>query len=121
METPVQQAHRLVHALEQLVEQEGMYLRGGYYDLAVEIRGRTAPVVEQLVRLGAEPGVGDLRARIEAVVNRSAGHATFLQEKMTELTAEIRQIQQARQRSTQVRPAYGRARTIALPRFQATG
>lgn len=121
METPLQQATRLLAALDQLIEQEGMYLRGGYYDLATEIRDRTEPLVRQLVRLEGQPGVTGLRPQIETFLTRSASHAAFLQEKMTELRQEISRTAQARQRTNQMRPAYAGTPVLVASRFQATG
>lgn len=121
METPAQKTGRLVGALEELIEQEGMYLRGGYYDLAVEVRERTAPLVEQLVRLARQPEAATWQPRIEVAVTRSQAHATFLQEKMDELRAELRQIEQARHRTVRVLPAYAPAARAIEPRFLAAG
>lgn len=121
METPNEFAARLFTALEELVGQEGMYLRGGHYDLAVESRQRAEPLVQQLTRLADEPGLTNFRPRIDFVLKLSAGHAAFLQEKLVEFAGEIRRIDQARHRTTQVAPAYAGSPRLNPPRFQATG
>ena len=121
METPGQTAARLLASLEELIEQEGMYLRGGFYDLAVETRERAAPFVQRLCATANLPDVAEHRPRIEALIRRSAGHATFLQEKIEELGVEIRRTDQARFRAVQMAPAYARASGTAAPRFQAAG
>lgn len=121
MEQPSQKASRLLTALEEMVEQEGMYLRGGFYDLAVELRQRTDPLVQDLAGLAGAPGVDELRPRVAAVLGRSACHDALLAMKMTELSDEIHRIDQARHRTAQVAPAYAAAPAPALPRFQAAG
>jgi len=121
METPDQAAARLLTALEDLIEQEGMYLRGGYYDLAAETRDRASPLVQQICATARLPDVGDYRPRIDALLTRSAGHAAFLADKLKELGAEIRRTDQARFRAMQMVPAYARSAGAAAPRFQAAG
>ena len=119
METPLQMAARLLTALDEMTEQEGMYLRGGYYDLAVEIRQRAEPLVRQLAGMAGLPGVGDLRRQVAAVLAHSERHAAFLREKLEELGAEIRRIDQARHRVAQVAPAYTRSPGAGTQHFQA--
>ena len=121
METPAQTATRLLGALQELTGQEGMYLRGGYYDLAADVRRRTAPLVEQLAALAGQPGLPDVRAEVRALVELSERHAAFMREKMSELGAEIRRTDQARQRVAQVVPAYGQPAAPAPKRFAAAG
>lgn len=121
METPIQMVARLLTALDELIEQEKMCLHGGYYERAVQIRERSAPIVDQLVKLAYAPGVDAFRPRVAAVVGRSARHAAFLQEKIEELGAEIRRINHARFRAAQVAPAYAPDSGGLAPRFQAAG
>ena len=121
METPAQTAARLLGALQELTEQEGMYLRGGYYDLAGDIRRRTAPLVQQLVALADQPGVQDFQAEVRTLVEQSERHSGFLREKMVELGAEIRRTDQARLRTAQVAPAYTHPAGAAVTRFEAAG
>src|SRR5882672_8490972 len=121
METPVQTADRLLTALEDLTEQEGMYLRGGYYDVAAETRQRAEPLVRQLTSLAGANGVDELRPRVAAMLTRSDRHAAFLREKLAELGVQMRHTDQARHRVARVAPAYSRPPGAALPRFQAAG
>ncbi len=121
METPVQMAARLLTALDELTEQEGMYLRGGYYDLAVETRQRAEPLVRRLTGMAGLPALGELRSQVAAVLEHSERHAAFLREKLEELGAEIRRIDQARHRVAQVAPAYSRSPGAGTPHFQAAG
>ena len=121
MENPVQLAARLLDALDELIEQEGMYLRGGYYDLAVEIRVRAEPLIRQLVSIAGEPGVSDFRPQVAAVIERSDQHDAFLQRKLEDLRAEMKRTEHARRRSAQIAPAYAHSSTTATPRFQAAG
>lgn len=121
METPVQQAARLLIALNELIDQEGMYLHGGSFDLAAEIRERAEPIVAKLVELSGLPGVRDFSPQVNAVVQRNARHSILLQEKMDELGAEIRRTDQARHRAAQLAPAYARAPGSVIPRFLAAG
>src|SRR4051812_29224004 len=101
METPLQCATRLLVALDELVTQEGTFLRAGSFGLAAEIRGRAGPVVARLVELSNFPGVSELRAKVIAIVERSSVHAAILDEKIAEFRAEIRRTDQARQRTNQ--------------------
>lgn len=119
METPAQQAARLLRALDELVGREGMFLRGGYYDLAAETRGRAAPLVQQLAGLAGQPGVEDSQPRVAALQARSADHAACISKKITELAAELRLIDQARHRVAQVAPAYTREPARGISRWQA--
>jgi len=122
MESPTQLAHRLLTSLEELIEQEGTYLRGGHYDLAVEVRERSEPLVSGLVGIAGLPGVGDLGPRVRVVVERSDQHGAYLQEKIQALGAELQRNDQARHRAAQVAPAYARRSPgSAAPRFQAAG
>ena len=121
METPAQTAARLLGALRELTAQEGMYLRGGYYDLAVDIRRRAAPLVQQLSALAGQPDVQSVQPEVRALVELGEAHAAFLRGKMAELGAEIRRTDQARQRLAQVVPAYAPPAGAALTRFEAAG
>lgn len=114
-------ATRLLTSLEQMTDQEGMYLRGGFYDLAVAVRQRADPLVRLLVELAGRPEVSGLRDRAIALVSQSDGHAVFLQSKMQELGQEIRRTDQARFRTAQLAPAYTQATEIAAARFEAAG
>ena len=121
METPVQHAARLLIALNELIEQEGLHLRAASYDQVLEIRHRTEPVVRQLVELSGQPGVNQLRVQVNELVERSAAHSRFLQERMDEVGAEIRRTDQARHRAAQLAPAYVRPPGVIVPRFLAAG
>ena len=121
METPVQCATRLLVAFSELIEQEGMYLRGGSFDLVAKIRERTGPIVRQLVELSSLPGVGNFRGQVAALLERSAQHSALLEEKMEEAVAEIRRTDRARHRAAQLAPAYVRSPDVVAPRFSAAG
>lgn len=120
METSVQQAARLLVALDEMIELEHGLLRGAAYDAATELRERAGPLVRRLVELSSLPGVGELAPRVNAVVERSTRHAALLQEKMEELGAEIRRTDQARHRAAQLAPVYSRPPGSVMPRFLAT-
>jgi hypothetical protein len=119
METPVQCAARLLAALNELVDREGMHLRAGSFDRALEVRKRTDPIVRRLVELAREPGVSEFRAEVMAVVERNALHAALLQDKMDEFSAELRRTDQARRRTAQLVPAYVRSTSGSKARFVA--
>ncbi len=121
MDTPVHKGERLLRALEELVELEGLYLRSGYYDLAGEVRDRASPLVAHLIELAPEPGCEVYRERVAIVIQHSQEHAELLQQKMDVMRREIGELAQARQRSGQVLPAYARRTPWALPRFLAAG
>src|SRR4051812_15910598 len=108
METPLQCAARLLVALDELVAQEGNYLRAGSFKLAAEVRGRTEPVVSRLVELSQSPGVSQLQGKVAAIVERSRQHGAMFEEKIIEFRGEIRRIDQARHRTNQLAPAYVR-------------
>jgi len=117
----VQTARRLLGALEDLVGHEGMYLRGGRYDLAAAVRGRLDPLVNQLVALSTAPGVSALQPRVAALVRLSEVHSTLMAEKQEEFAAEIKRTDRARHRAAQVAPAYVSGPAASVPRFQAAG
>ncbi len=121
METPVQQTARLLIALNELIEQEGVHLRADHFDLVGDIRQRTDPIVRQLVALAGLPGVAEFRLQVIAVVERSSHHARLLQARMEELGAEIRRTDQARHRAAQLAPIYVRSPGAAVPQFLAAG
>ncbi len=121
METPVQTTARLLAALDELTGQEGIYLRGGYYDLAMETRRRAAPLVRLLNEMAGKPGMEELRSQVTAVFVHSERHAAFLWEKLEALAAEIRRIDRARHRVAQIAPAYARSLVAEIPNFQAAG
>ena len=77
METPVQCAARLLAALNELVDREGVHLRAGSFDLALEVRKRTDPLVRRLVELAGEPGVDDFRTEVKWPRWWSATRPTF--------------------------------------------
>jgi hypothetical protein len=122
METPARKASRLLLALDELIAQEGMYLRAGYFDLAVETRERAEPLVQELVAMADMPGVSDYRPQVKALLENSDRHAAFIQEKLKELGAEIRRTDQALHLAHQMVPAYVRSAGAAVaPRLLATG
>ena len=121
METNLQCAARLLSALDDLVSQEGTYLRAGSFELAAEMRGRAGPVVERLVELSHFPGVSEMRAKVAAIVERSSHHSAILEEKMAGFRAEIQRTDQARHRTSQLAPAYVRPPDSKKQRFVAAG
>jgi hypothetical protein len=121
MEAADHRAARLLTALEELVTQEEMYFRGGYYDLIATGRQRSGPLVADLVGLANQPGVQALRPRVEALQGRMVRHDTLLQAKLDELQGEIQRVAQARRRAARLAPAYARPAGRFSPRFAATG
>ncbi len=121
METPFQCASRLLVALDELVAREGVYLRAGSFELAAKVRESAGPVVGRLVELSHFPEVAAMRARVMAIVERSRQHSLILEEKMTEFRAEMRRTDQARQRTSQLAPAYVRPPAAKNQRFVAAG
>jgi hypothetical protein len=121
VETPFQCAARLLAALDDLVTQEGMYLRAGSFELAAATRQRTSPIVERLVELSHFPAVAEMRTKVAAIVERSTEHAAILEEKIAEFRAEIRRTDQARHRTSQLAPAYVRPSAAKNLRFVAAG
>jgi len=121
MEAPVQTAARLLGALDELIDREGNFLRGGDYQQALQIRERSEPIVSALVRLAYAPGVSGFRPQVAAAIGRSAQHAAFLQEKMAQAGAEIQRLTIAHHRAAQLAPAYAPVPFGARPRFQAAG
>ncbi len=111
----------MLAALDELIAQEGMYLRGGYFDLAMETRERAEPLVQQLVAMAEMSGVTDYIPQVMALVERSDQHSAFIDGKLQELGAEIRRIDQAHHTAQQVVP-YARSTGQPAPsRFLATG
>ena len=121
MEAPVQTAARLLGALDELIEREGNFLRGGDYQQALDTRRRSEPIVSELVCLAYAPGVSDFRPQVAAAIGRSARHAAYLQEKMAQAGTEIQRLTLASHRAAQLAPAYAPAPVGVRPRFQAAG
>ena len=117
METPLKTANRLLAALGLLVDQEEMYLLGGYYERVAENRRRADPLVRQLVELAGSPGVSQLADRVAALLAQGQRHAAVMAEKMHDLDQEIRRTDQARHRTAQVAPAYKQAPRLEAGRF----
>lgn len=121
METPVQTAARLLGALEEMIGREEKYLQSRNYDLVVQLRERTDPLVRQLVGLSTEPGMSDFRSRVALLVGRSAKHSQILDEKMREVREQIKLADRARRQTTQLAPAYTQGSSPERPRFSAAG
>lgn len=119
MEAPAQQAARLLVALHELVEREGVFLRGGYYDLAVETRERTAPLIRQLAGLAGQPGLEAQQSRVAALQARCAEHENFIRAKIAELNEELQRVERARHRAAQVAPAYAQDPARGFARWRA--
>ena len=68
METPVQAGSRLLAALEELWTQEATLLQAREFNGACAVLERAVPLVHEVCRLAAEPGVASLRPEVAAAV-----------------------------------------------------
>jgi hypothetical protein len=106
METPLATATRLLTALEELVMQEAILIRTMDFVEAVEVRERTAPLVEKLCALAPDPAVAALRPRIDGLLERCGQNYHFLDGQLTRLQGELDRVTEARGRLRRVAPAY---------------
>ncbi|MDP2137101.1 MAG: hypothetical protein Q8J74_04535 [Candidatus Didemnitutus sp.] len=106
MSTPLQTAHRLLTALEDLVSQEAVSLRSLELAEAVQIAERAAPLVDELCALAAIAEVGSLRPRVEELVVQRRQSAVLLDSHLARLQGELHRIDEARRRLSRVAPAY---------------
>jgi len=107
METPHQNALRLIAALEDLARQEGVLLRSLDLVEAVQISERAAPLVEKLCALAVHPEVSALRPRVQELVAQRRRHSTLLDAHLARLQSELHRIDEARIRLARVAPVYG--------------
>jgi len=106
METPFQNALRLLSALEDLAGQESVLLRSLDLVEAVQISERAAPLVEKLCELALDPAVATLKPRVEELVSRRRRNAVLLDNHLARLQSELRRIDEARTRLSRVAPVY---------------
>ncbi|HET7536696.1 MAG TPA: hypothetical protein VFJ90_09595, partial [Candidatus Didemnitutus sp.] len=118
-ETPLQTATRLLAAFEDLVEREATAM--SEYDLAgaLGVAERLGPIVDRLVSLAAEPEVGSLRPRVQALLARRRQTEQHIDTQLVRLRTELGQISRARVRISRVAPVYGRAVISAESRLNA--
>ncbi len=113
-----QVAQRLLASLEDLASQEAVLLRSLDLVEAVQISERAAPLVEKLCALAADPDLTDLRPRIEDLVAQRRRNTVLLDSHLGRLQAELRRIDEARNRLARVAPVYHGGQPATLePRF----
>jgi hypothetical protein len=113
METSVQTGARLLAALEELWAQEATLLQAREFTGACAVLERAAPLVQQVCRLAAEPGMASLRPEVAALLTRREKNRLILEEQIAQMRRQMRQIEEARHRLARVAPAYGgTARTV---------
>jgi hypothetical protein len=106
METPGQTATRLLAALEEMVREEATLIRTMDFVEAVGVRERTAPLVEKLCSLAADPEVMRLRPRVSALLERWGQNHHFLDTQLLRLQGELNRVTEARGRLRRLVPAY---------------
>jgi hypothetical protein len=106
METTLQTARRLLAALEELAAQEAILFRTLEFTEAVAVQERATPLVRRLGELAEEPGIGELRPRVTALLARREQSFHFLQTQIERLHLEARRIEEARARLTRMAPVY---------------
>ncbi|MFI5336188.1 MAG: hypothetical protein ACHQ5A_05370 [Opitutales bacterium] len=107
METPVQTALRLLDALEDLAAQETANLRNLDFVEAVQVLERSAPLVNRLAELAADPEVLALRPRIAALLDQRQQSASLLDAHLARVQSEMRRVDEARARLAKIAPVYG--------------
>ena len=116
METSRETAQRLLTALEELVMQETLLIRTMDFVEAVEVRERSAPLVEKLCLLAADPAVRQLQPRVTGLLDRCSQNHHFLETQLQRLQGELDRVSSARGRLRKVAPAY-RGGTFAESRL----
>ena len=113
METPVQAGSRLLAALEELWTQEATLLQAREFNGACAVLERAVPLVHEVCRLAAEPGVASLRPEVAALLTRREKNRLILEEQIAQMRRRMRQIEEARHRLARMAPAYRDARPAA--------
>ena len=104
-------ASRLLQALEDLVSQETVLLRAGFYREAIAVQVRAMPRVARLRDIGGEmtaAATAVIGPRISALLERRRESAAYLISQRTSLVAERQRVREARQRLQIIAP-YGQA------------
>lgn len=115
MEARLETLARLLTALEDLVVQETELIRTMDFIEAVEVRERSAPVVERLCELASalpgpetgDPVARELRNRLTGLLDRCGQNHHFLEAQLARLQSELDRVTEARGRLRNVAPAYG--------------
>lgn len=112
METPLQTANRLLGALEDFVSRETTLLGSMDFVEAVDLQERAAPLIDRLCSLAPDPAVAVLRDRVEELVERRARNYDFLERQLRQLQADLRRVNDARNRINRIGPAYSTLQPI---------
>lgn len=118
METPVQQCHRLLSALEELASQEAAMICAEDYAGIGRGQKRAAPLVARLVSLALESDL-PVRQRVLALVARRNANQEKIDAHVARTQAELQRTQLARGRVFQMAPAYRGARRSGARRLVA--
>ncbi len=117
MATPLETATRLLTALEELVMEETLLIRTMDFVEAVDVQERSAPLVEKLCALAADPAVATLRGRVAGLIDRCNQNYHFLDSQLNRLQSELDRVATARRRLRSVAPAYREAGQATEPRL----
>ena len=107
METPLKTATRLLLALEDLVSREAVVLRSTNYLEAVTIQERARPLILELARLANQPGVADLKPRVDALMEQRIASWHYIDANLGRMQDELARINEARVRLARFAPVYG--------------
>lgn len=106
---PRERFHRLLGALDQLVEQEATTLAEGDYEEVGRIQRRAEPVVAGLLELGPDAADELTRARVAALLARRQHNIDLMETQLATARAELLAVQESATRIARIAPAYGRA------------
>lgn len=121
METPAQRCVRIVAALEDLAAQEAASIAAGDYPGALAVQDRAEPLVDFLANDASVPrNDTQLRKRVASICTRRQSTGEKLGAEMTQVRAELQQMQAAQSRVAKIAPVYGSEKP-AIRRWQAIG
>jgi hypothetical protein len=106
VESSTERFHRILSALEALVEQETAVLLLQDFEAAMELQARTAPLVEFIASCPRELRDPSFRERTSLLFQRREQNVEFISRMMAENRRDLRAVEGAQRRALQVAPAY---------------
>lgn len=117
METPEENALRLLAALEILVAEEEFAVRSGEFEQTLAVQERAEPVVIRLAELLSNSGLPaparrSLEPRLTALRARRAASLDVLNSRLVEMQTSLATLDAARHQLGELKSAYGVCRRL---------
>lgn len=111
MESPARKVSRLLGALETLSDQEFTLLNSGEYTEALSVQNRRQPLVDEIARIMAEPGVAEsldpaVQVQAEELIKKQAEALSRLASDKAAVTSQLNSISAALSRTQHLHTAY---------------